>query len=267
MSQRNILITGASSGIGAEIARQLVQKGDFPLLVARDEAKLQQLRQDLGCGAAFTCDVTCTEEVNRLADCIYQRYGGVDVLINNAGYGKFGGSMEVSTTDYVGMIETNYLGAVRMTRALLPQLLQRNGKIINIASIAGLTGIPNLAAYCASKFALIGYSESLQLEFAPRIQVGVLCPGPVQTPFFQGEDPASCFPPLILGRLLDTETVARHAVRLMERPRIKIIPAGMRWAMHLRHFSPQLYRWVLKRMYDSFAQKRPVQLKQEERIP
>lgn len=264
MPHRNVLITGASSGIGAEIARQLVRKGDFPILIARDETNLHKLRRELKCGEALSCDVTCTEEVNRLANRVEQRYGGIDVLINNAGYGQFGGSSEISMAAYEGMIQTNYLGAVRMTRAFLPQLLQRNGKIINIASTAGLTGTPNLAAYCASKFALVGYSESLQLELAPRIQVGVLCPGPVQTPFFRGEDPASFFPPLILGQLLDTKTVAHHAVRLIERPRVKVIPAGMRWAMRLRRFSPGLYRWVIRRLYHSLAQKRSLYLQQEE---
>ena len=84
------------------------------------------------------------------------------------------------------MMETNYLGTVQLTQAVLPWMLQQgSGKIINIASVAALTGTPNLAAYCASKFALLGFSEALQLEFSPQIQVGVLCPGPVQTPFFR----------------------------------------------------------------------------------
>ncbi|MDR6227166.1 SDR family NAD(P)-dependent oxidoreductase [Desmospora profundinema] len=267
MNRRTVLITGASSGIGKAIARELVAKGDFPILVARDDSKLQNLKQELGAGSAFACDVTKEEDVHRLVRRVIQTYGGLDVLINNAGYGRFGGSMDIPIADYAGMAETNYLGTVRMTQAFLPHLLSRNGRIINIASIAGLTGIPNLAAYCASKFAIMGYSESLQLEFSPRIRVGVLCPGPVQTPFFQGEDPSSLFPPLISGQLLDTETVARHAVRLIERPRVHVIPFGMRWAMRFRRFCPGLYGWMLKRIYDSFGQKKPAAVNHEERVP
>jgi short-subunit dehydrogenase len=257
MSKRIVLITGASSGIGREIAKQLVQKGDFPLLVARNRDALQDLKNEIKQCEIFPCDVTNQEQVESMVDQIMAKFHCVDVLINNAGYGRFGGILDIPINDFQGMIETNYLGAVRLTRTLLPHmLLQGDGRIINIASIAGLTGIPNLSAYCASKFALIGFSESLKLEYAPHIKVGVLCPGPVQTPFFQGVAPQHHFPTLILRHLLDVEVVARHAIQLIKHPRVKVIPHKLSWAMNMRRVAPKLYLWITQKIYRSFKKKK-----------
>ncbi|SEN23117.1 SDR family NAD(P)-dependent oxidoreductase [Lihuaxuella thermophila] len=251
MNRRIVLLTGASSGIGRELARQLVQRGDFPLLAARNREALEALKNELKQADIFPCDVTSLEQVSSMVDQIIDRYGRIDVLVNNAGYGRFGGSLDIPIEDYIGMIDTNYLGAVRLTCTVLPHMLkQGGGRIINIASVAGLTGIPNLAPYAASKFALVGFSESLSLEYSPRVQVSVLCPGPVQTPFFKGEDPSRLFPGPIARQLIDVETVARHAIQLMDRPkRIKVIPRGMSLSMKLRDWVPGMYLWVAKKMY------------------
>lgn len=256
MKRRTVLVTGASSGIGKEIARQLVQRGDIPLLVARNASALEALHRELKSGDAFSCDVTDEQQVRDTIDAVIARYKHIDVLINNAGYGRFGDPLDIPLADYEGMTNTNYMGAVRVTKAVLPHMLRiKGGRIINIASVAGLTGIPNLSAYSASKFALIGFSEALKLAYAPHIQVGVLCPGPVKTPFFQGEDPGRLFPRIIAGQLLDTDTVARHALRLIERPRLKVIPWGLSWAMRMRGIAPSLYGWVTKQLYDSLQKK------------
>ncbi|GGA39344.1 oxidoreductase [Kroppenstedtia guangzhouensis] len=250
---RKVLITGASSGIGKEIARELVARGDFPLLVARNERSLHHLREELGTGEVFTCDVTRQQEVENLTDQIIQRHQQVDVLINNAGFGRFGGALQIPLSDYQAMMETNYLGAVRMTLTLLPHMLERGGgRVVNIASVAGLSGSPNLAAYVASKFALVGFSESLHLEYAPVIQVGVLCPGPVQTPFFCDRDPSRLFPPLIARQLLDANTVARHALKLIDRPRMRVIPHSLSWAMRLRRWAPGLFLQLNRLLYGTW---------------
>ncbi|MGA9174487.1 MAG: SDR family oxidoreductase [Thermoactinomyces sp.] len=256
MSKRFVLITGASSGIGEAIAQQLVKQGDYPILVARNKDKLRDLKQKLKDCSVYSCDVTREDEVKQMVDAVIQGFGKIDVLINNAGMGAFGGTLEIPFSDYAQMIETNYLGAVRLTAHLLPHmLLAGGGRIINIASMAGLTGIPNLAGYCASKFALIGFSESLKLEYSPVIRVGVLCPGPVRTPFFGGKDPYSCFPPFIAKRMLDADTVARYAIRLIERPRLLVIPRSLKWALRLRQVCPDLYLQVTRWMYGSWMKK------------
>lgn len=255
MKKRVVLVTGASSGIGKEIARLLVRRGDFPVLVARRSEPLRKLTEELGTGVAHPCDITDENSVRALVDEVINTRGRIDVLINNAGYGTFGGALEVPMSDYEGMIQTNYLGAVRLTRAVLPHMLAAGGgRIVNIASVAGLAGSPNLAAYTASKFALVGFSESLDLEYSPVIRVGVLCPGPVQTPFFQGEDPSRFFPAPILRGILDAGTVARHAVDLIDRPRVLVLPRTLAPLLAFRTLFPGIYRRIVKKMYDRHFQ-------------
>jgi short-subunit dehydrogenase len=256
MKERTVLVTGASSGIGKEIARLLARRGDFPVLVARRAGPLRELTEELGTGAAYPCDVTDGESVQALVEEVKQTRGRIDVLINNAGYGFFGGALDIPMSDYEGMLQTNYLGAVRMTRAVIPHMLEAGGgRIVNIASVAGLTGSPNLAAYSASKFALIGFSESLDLEYAPVIRVGVLCPGPVQTPFFRGEDPSRFFPAPIAKRLLDPKTVAHHAIGLIDRPRVLVVPRTFAPALVFRVLFPRIYRKIAKKLYDHHFQR------------
>lgn len=251
MGERIVLLTGASSGIGREIAHLLVKRGDYPILVARNKKALEEVVKELEKGTAFSCDVTQEHEVNNLIAKVIKQWGHIDVLINNAGFGQFGGLLEVPMSQFEKMMDTNFLGAVRMTRALLPHMEQQGaGKIVNIASTAGLSGVPNLAAYVASKFALIGFSESIHLEYAPHIQIGVLCPGPVNTPFFAGENPARLFPPLLVRHMIDAKQAAYHAVRLIDHPRIKVIPFPLAVAMRLRQLFPGFYRWFVKRLYD-----------------
>lgn len=252
MKQRIVLITGASSGIGQEIAKQLVMRGDFPLLVARNWTALQDFKDVYPNSAIFSCDITNQREVEQFIPQVIKQFGRVDVLINNAGYGRFGSFLDLSIEDYEGMMKTNYLGAVRLIHGILPYMLEQGGgRIINISSIAGLSGSPNLGAYSASKFALMGLSESLRLEYSPRIQVGVLCPGPVQTPFFGGNELSQYFPPLIARHKMDIQTVAKHAIKLIDQPRLKVIPFTLRLALKLRKFAPEVFFWITKKVYRS----------------
>lgn len=256
MSGLIVLVTGATGGIGKEIVRRLAARGDRPLLVGRNEAVLRTLAHEVPGGEAIVCDVTQPDQVKHLVGHVIGRYGRLDVLINNAGYGRFGGALEVPAEEYAGMMEVNYLGAVHSCLAFLPHMLQRGtGRIINIASIAGLTGVPNLAGYCASKFALIGFSESLHLEFSPRIQVGVLCPGPVDTPFFRGASPFRYFPAPIARLTLPSSVVAEHALRLIDRPGIKVIPWPLDMAVRLRRWFPGMATRVTGHLYDTFRKR------------
>lgn len=251
MTDRIVLITGASSGIGEAIARKLADEGYFPILAARNESRLHQIERDLKKGAVFSCDITREEDVKQLVERVVQKFGRIDILVNNAGYGRFGGALDVSLQDYQGMMETNYLGTVRMVRHVLPHMLENGGgRIISISSLAGLTGIPNLAGYCATKFALMGFSESLRLEYSPAIQVGVLCPGPVITPFFGKESPSNHFPSLIANQALDTEEVARQTLKIIKRPRTVVIPKKLKWALKLRLWFPSLYLVLTKLLYN-----------------
>jgi short-subunit dehydrogenase len=256
MNKRIVLVTGASSGIGREIARQLAQNKDFPILVGRNKQSLETLKNELKDAECFTCDVTSEEQVKQLVEQVIYRFGKIDVLVNNAGFGVFGPFLEVPIETHKQIIDTNYLGAVRLTYEVIPYMLQQgSGRIINIASIAGLIGVPNLAAYSASKFALIGFSEAIHLEYSPVIQVGVLCPGPVRTPFFGGKDPFELFPRMIARQLLDSQTVARYAVKLIDHPQFLVIPPAMRWAIQVGKIFPKFHNWSIKKMYSPLIHK------------
>jgi uncharacterized protein len=260
MDRRIVLVTGASRGIGREIAKLLAQKKDFPILVGRNKSSLETLKNELKVGEWFTCDVTCDQQVKQLVEQVIHRFGKIDVLINNAGFGVFGRFLEVPLEAYKQMMDTNYLGAVRLTYEVIPHMLQQGyGRIINIASIAGIIGVPNLAAYSASKFALIGFSEAIHLEYSPVIQVGVLCPGPVQTPFFGGKDPLELFPRLIARQLLDSRTVARYAVHLIDHPQFLVIPPTIRWAIRVGKLFPKFHSWSIKRLYNPLIRQKTPQ--------
>lgn len=253
MKQRIVLLTGASSGIGAEIARQLHNRGDRPILLARNHDALICLQAELTDAVIYVCDVRDNQRIQETVAQVLTRFGRIDALINNAGYGQFGLPLEVPLDEYRGMMETNYLGAVQMSLAVLPTMLnQQQGVILNIASFAGLTGVPNLAGYAASKAALLSFTHSLALAYEPAIRVGALCPGPVQTPFFGNRSLEEQFPPLVAQQVLTAEEVATEAVNLLNNPQIKVIPRTLDWAHRCSRWAPHLSHRITGQLYQSF---------------
>src|SRR5207253_8398817 len=131
---------------------------------------------------AAVADVTSRDDCRRLIDAA----GNVDVLVNNAGFAVFDAIESAKPDDLQAMMQTNYFGAVWCTQAVLPQMLARRaGTIVNVASIAGIMGYARMGGYCATKFALIGFSESLRDEVLGRgVRVALVCPGTTETEFF-----------------------------------------------------------------------------------
>jgi NAD(P)-dependent dehydrogenase (short-subunit alcohol dehydrogenase family) len=172
MSQKNALtwfITGCSTGFGRELARVVVARGYRAAVTARDPKQVADLvagNEDRT--LALRLDVTDPAQVAESVRSAEQRFGGIDVLVNNAGIGYFAAVEESDEAEVRRMFEINYFGLARMTRAVLPGMRQRrSGHIINIASICGLAAIPSLGDYSATKFAVEGLSEVLALEVAP----------------------------------------------------------------------------------------------------
>jgi NAD(P)-dependent dehydrogenase (short-subunit alcohol dehydrogenase family) len=172
-----VLITGASSGFGQLLARRLAGKGHTVFGTSREprqgDGGIPLLPLDVRDEASVT---TCVARVQREA-------GSIDVLVNNAGYVHEGPCEELSIDDLKGIFDTNFFGAVRMTNAVLPAMrTRRQGRIINVSSLAGLMPVPFLGAYCASKHALESYSESLRHELLPLgVSVALVEPGYFRT--------------------------------------------------------------------------------------
>lgn len=184
---KNALITGAGRGIGRAIALALAKEGVNVGLIARTEGPLQETVQtaaDEGVKTSFaTADVSKSDEVFEAVSSIKEELGHIDILINNAGIAKFGKFLELAMEDWKQIIDVNLMGAYYVTRAVLPEMIdQASGDIINISSTAGQKGAPITSAYSASKFGLMGLTESLAQEVRKHnIRVSALTPSTVAT--------------------------------------------------------------------------------------
>jgi uncharacterized protein len=180
-----VLVTGATSGIGWETALAFRAEGAKVAGTGRDAARLGALRKEVP--LAIQLDVTDEAAVDAVPDEVERALGPVDVLINNAGIGLFRSFQETSLDDVRRVMEVNLFGAIRMTRAILPGMIERGrGLVVNVASVAAQRGYPNHTAYCASKHALMGWSRSLHKDLrSTGVGVTVVCPPAVRTPFFE----------------------------------------------------------------------------------
>jgi NAD(P)-dependent dehydrogenase (short-subunit alcohol dehydrogenase family) len=179
-------ITGANRGIGLEIARAALRAGDSVVATARDAGKIAgALGSQQANVLAVNLDVTQPAQAAAAVTAATQRFGRIDVLVNNAGYGQLGVFEESSSEDVQQQFRVNVFGAMDVTRAVLPVMRkQRSGHLFNITSIAGLRGGPGGSLYSATKFAMEGLSESLSLELAPfGIHVTAVEPGYFRTDF------------------------------------------------------------------------------------
>ncbi|WP_062106410.1 3-ketoacyl-ACP reductase [Bacillus niameyensis] len=181
------LVTGAGKGIGKAVALALASEGVNVGLLARTEADLQGVAREvegLGVKAAYaSVDIASREEVEKAVSKLTSELGPADILINNAGIGKFESLLEMDPEEWKRTIDVNLMGPYYMTRAVLPQLIEKNkGDIINISSTNGLNGAATSSAYSASKFGLIGMTESLAQEVRRNnIRVTSLTPSTVAT--------------------------------------------------------------------------------------
>jgi NAD(P)-dependent dehydrogenase (short-subunit alcohol dehydrogenase family) len=184
---RTVLLTGGSRGLGLVLARELAREGARLSICARDPQELERARADLlGRGAevlAFPCDVTDRSQVDEWVRFTEERFGGVDVLVNNAGVIQVGPVEVMTLGDYEEAMRIHFWAPLYTTLAVLPAMRRkRRGRIVNISSIGGKIGIPHLVPYSASKFALVGLSEGLRAELQKDgIVVTTVCPGLMRT--------------------------------------------------------------------------------------
>ena len=229
-----VLITGASSGIGRALARELAARGARLLLNARREDRLTELRKELEQRDVEVHlaigDVTDAAVREQMLDTVRQRFTALDVLINNAGVGAVGQFSHADPDRLRTIMEVNFFAPVELTRLALPLLRRgRRPMIVNMASVLGHRAIPRKSEYCASKFALHGFSDSLRAELVGRkIDVLLVCPSTTRSEFFDSliEDKEPL--PWLKWGMMSSEAVARKTVRAMRRGRQEIIlsPGG-----------------------------------------
>ena len=251
---KTVLITGASAGIGKETARQFAKCGANLVLVARRKDRLEQLKVELQRHGTKTiacpCDVSDKAQVITMSEKVLSEFKSVDVLVNNAGFAIYGTVSDLSIDDIESQMKTNYLGMVYCTKQFLPAMqAQGSGHIVNVASVAASFGLPGIASYCASKFAMLGFSEGLNHELkGTGIRVTVVSPIMVRTEFF--DHPSFANLPRYSPTSLDPKTVAKAILRAANSSRLEIIvPAPVRLAVWLKHTIPYIISPILGRSF------------------
>jgi len=183
------MITGTSQGFGRELVRAALKRGDSVIATSRDPGKVTAAFPEAGERLlAVAMDLRDEGQIASVVQAGLKRFGRIDVLVNNAGYGLVGAVEEASDTEIAGVHETNVFGLLRVTRAVLPHFRERrSGHVVNLSSIGGLVGLPGFGIYNATKFAVEGLSEAMANEVAPLgIRVTVVEPGPFRTDFLGG---------------------------------------------------------------------------------
>jgi short-subunit dehydrogenase len=248
------LITGASSGIGEELARQLSAEGVRLVLVARRADRLEQLCAELagrGGSAHFVAgDITAPEVRQAALDAAQERLGGLDILVNNAGIGAIGPFSSADPQRLRRIMEVNFLAPAELIRAALP-LLGRGTRplIVNVGSVLGHRAVPKKSEYCASKFALHGFSDALRAELCHEgIDVLLVSPSTTQTEFFESVIERQGELPWLKAGSAPAPRVARQAVRAMRRGRHEIIltPGGKLLVWLDRLMPPVINRLVAR---------------------
>ena len=249
-----VIVTGASSGIGRALVVELIRGGASVVALARRDERLQQLESEVAAPDRFACiagDVTNKSDRAAAIELCRQRFGGLDALVNNAGIGALGPLAEADEARLRQVFEVNFFAAAEFTRETLQFLRQGTSPIVvNVGSVLGHFAVPGKSEYCASKFALHGLSDALQIELGREgIDLLLVSPSTTSSEFFDraiGEREASA------SRFgsMTPEAVARRIVRAMRTGRREIIlSAGGNLLVWLDRLCPPLAHWLVSRWF------------------
>ena len=249
-----VLITGASSGIGKQTAIEFAKLGSSIILVARRKNKLEQVENELKEFNVNTlvcvCDVSKKDQVLEMSKIVIAKFTSIDILVNNAGFAIYGSIFDLSIDEIESQMETNYFGMVYCTKNFLPLIKKKkSGHIVNVASVAASFGLPGIASYCASKFAMLGFSEGLKHELVGTgVGITVVSPIMVKTDFFN--HPSFEKMPKYSPTSLDSKTVAKAILKAANSSRLEIItPSIVRVAVWLKHTFPYFINPVLGKSF------------------
>ncbi len=258
-----VIITGASQGAGKATALHFAQRGYDVALAARQldrlEAVAQEIR-DLGQQAiAVPTDIGDAQQVQTLIDKAISALGPIDVLINNAGICLTGPVEHTSIQDWQNIINTNLWGCVNTIQALLPHLLERGqGTIVNLGSFGGKMPLPEMTAYCTSKYAVTGLSDTLRMELAPKgIHVAAVHPGVINSNFMEraqfrggtaaeaGDRQRQLSQTLKMGWVSQPEDIAKAVWKAVEKRQADVVVGPTALATTAHRFFPQLTQWLV----------------------
>ncbi|MBD8525239.1 SDR family NAD(P)-dependent oxidoreductase [Pseudomarimonas arenosa] len=250
MTQRRVLITGGGSGLGRALAQRYARSGAAVAVVDLDRGRAEETVSLLGGDPhwAQQADVASDDSMQALAEAVQQRWGGVDVLLNNAGIASGGPMVGSTMKEWREVLEINLLGVVRGCLAFLPGMLaQGRGQVINTASFAGLAGAPNIMSYGVSKAGVVTLSEQLRAEVIDQgIRVSVICPAFFQTNLLEswrGDQRMKKFGEKMMQTSTDTlDGVADRVFEAAERGDFMILPTQrepMRW--RIKRWFPKYY--------------------------
>ena len=250
---KNVVITGGSSGLGLELAKNLAVRGAIVTLIARNREKLEAAKTEImktgGKANTFSADVSKIESITETFKKIVAEVGPPDILINSAGILREGYFDQLSVETFREVIETNYFGVLNSIKAALPYIIKQKGRIVNIASVAGLMGVFGYATYCSSKFALVGLTESLRYEMKPLgVKVHLVCPSEFASPMTEHlndtRTPENKAHTLTIPEY-DIDTMVRDTVKGIEKGKFLIVPGTLcrLTILGARHF-PVISRFV-----------------------
>jgi 3-oxoacyl-[acyl-carrier protein] reductase len=253
---KKALVTGAGSGIGRAIALALAREGAGIALLGRDKARLEAAAAEVrshGVEAIVVrCDISEPAQISAAVQTILSQWGRLDILVNNAGLAYYGPTEQMRAEQVRQILATNLLAPIQLVQELLPTFIaQREAHILNVSSIFGLVTMRKGAAYQSTKFGLIGFSNTIRVEYRRRgIGVSVLCPGFVRTPMLQnfaisGEQPGRHSVPDFVS--ITPERVAEVAIRAIRKNKgLVVISAAARLMWWVMRLSPWLYDWLMR---------------------
>jgi NAD(P)-dependent dehydrogenase (short-subunit alcohol dehydrogenase family) len=260
---RVALVTGGSSGLGRAIAMALAARGARVAIVARGAEKLQAVADDLSAGGrdvlAVPGDITRQDAVDEIFQKTIERFGRLDVLVNNAGRSARGAAIDATPEEFAELLDLNVVALVRCTRAAMPHLLAARGHLVNIGSLAGKTAARYMGAYSATKHAVSAISQQLRLELGPQgLHVLLVSPGPIarDEPRVYDSQKVQQLPPSarkpgagVKVKLIRPERLAQQILRACERRKPElVVPGRARLIFAITQLWPTLGDWIIRKM-------------------
>lgn len=241
IENKTIVITGASKGLGKEMATHLSQKKANVILVARTKELLQNVQEQIekltnNAPLIITCDISSESDVNRMTMMIQEKYHQIDILINNAGFADFQVSEKISNQEMRRHFAVNFFGTYYCIKAMLPLIKKsKTGYILNVGSLFSRIALAENSVYAATKFALAGFTEGLRRELKPfGIKVGLFLPGPMKTSFQENRDANALKAPSFMS--LDPKKVAVKIEAMIRRQKKKVtLPVWMMLVLKIRY--------------------------------